>query len=185
MQVKQGLLLVDIQNDYFPGGKYELYGSEKAGGQAQKILNYFREKEWPVFHVCHINLMENPLFFKPDTEGADFFQGVYPEENEKIIVKHKPDSFFETPLKKLLDEEGVEQLVICGMMTHMCIDTTVRTACKYGYPVTLIGDACATRKLVWENKAISAKEVQGAFLAALASGFATVINADEWLKGQS
>lgn len=180
--MKQGLVLIDIQNDYFPGGKYELEGAEKAAREAAKVLRYFRENDLPVFHVCHINIAPNPPFFSPNSKGAEFFEAVAPKDGEITIIKHTPDSFLRTHLNDELEAAGVTELVVCGMMTHMCVDTTVRSASRYGYPVTLIGDACATRNLEWHHEVIGAKEVQGAFLAALDSGFATVVTADEWLK---
>lgn len=182
--MKQGLLLIDIQNDYFPGGKYELEAPEKAAEETAKVLKYFRERNLPIFHICHINTSLNAAFLKPNSVGTEFFKTVAPKENETKIIKHSPDSFLKTNLKEKLEAKGITHLVVCGMMTHMCVDTTVRAAAKYGYDVTLISDACATRDLVWEDEVISAKEVQGAFLAALASGFAKVIKAEKWLKMQ-
>lgn len=182
--MKKGLILIDIQNDYFPGGKYVLNAPKKAAEQAVKILSYFREKGLPVFHVSHVNVNLNPAFFAPHSEGVEFFKDVAPLEGEIKVIKHSPDSFFKTDLKEQLDAQGVTHLVICGMMTHMCIDTTVRSASHYGYPIELIEDACATRDLLWEEHVIPAKTVQSVFMAALASGFASVDKADEWLSQQ-
>lgn len=180
--MKQGLILVDIQNDYFQGGKHELINPEQAGIMAYKILSIFREKGWLVFHVRHISTNANAGFFLPDTEGADFYQLTSPRKGEDIIIKHTPDSFIGTNLKDKLEENGVDSLVICGMMTHMCIDTTVRAAGFQGYPVTLIEDACATGDLAWEGTTVSAKMVHNAYMAALHGTFAKVQKAEDWIK---
>lgn len=179
--MKLGLILVDIQNDYFKGGKYELVEPEQAAMNANRILTYFRTNNLPIIHVRHINLKPDAAFFLPDTEGSDFYKEVYPLEGEDIIIKHKPDSFFNTNLDVILKKRNVDTLVICGMMTHMCIDTTVRSAGNYGFPVTLIEDACATRDLKWGDTIVPGKQVQCAYLAALNGMFAKVQKADSWI----
>lgn len=180
--MKTGLILVDIQNDYFKGGKYELVNPEQAATQANKILEFFRKHELPIYHVRHISMSPDAAFFKPDTAGADFYNKCRPSGEEEIIIKHRPDSFYGTNLKEKLEEKGIENLVVCGMMTHMCIDTTVRSANRNGYPVELIEDACATRNLEWRGSMVPAEQVQNAYMAALNGSFAKVYKADEWLS---
>lgn len=182
MEMKQGLVLIDLQNDYFKGGKFELYKPETAAENAAKVLDYFRKQGLPIFHVQHINVKPNPVFFEPDTEGVNIYKDVAPIENEVRIIKHYPDSFLQTNLQEQLQAQGVTELVICGMMSHMCVDTTVRAAVARGYKVILIGDACTTRDLEWQGKILPAQDVHDAFMAALASGFAKVIKVNEWLS---
>lgn len=180
--MKKGLILVDIQNDYFKGGKHELTKPEQAAQQANKILTFFRQQGWPVFHVRHISTRPDADFFIPDTVGADFYKDTRPLEGEEIIIKNKPNSFTGTNLKEKLTENSIDSLVVCGMMTHMCIDTTVRAAADYGYPVILIEDACATGDLVWRGSAIPADRVHNAFMASLDGNFAGVMKAEEWIR---
>lgn len=182
--MKQALILVDIQNDYFEGGRHELVSPEQAAIQAKKILTFFREQRWPIYHVRHISTSPSASFFLPDTEGSEFYKDIYPLVGEQIIIKHKPDSFLGTNLKEKLDESDIDMLVICGMMTHMCIDTTVRAAVSHGYSVELIEDACATRDLIWNGNTVKAEQVQNSFMAALDGSFAKVLNADVWIKEQ-
>lgn len=182
VEMKIGLVLVDIQNDYFKGGKYELVNPEQAAMQANKILTFFRTQKWPIYHVCHISVNPRAVFFIPETTGADFYKDCCPLEGEEIIIKHKPDSFWDTNLKEKLEEKGVEELLVCGMMTHMCIDTTVRSAGNYGYSVELIEDACATRDLEWGGNTVLAEQVQNAFMSALDGSFAKVYKTDVWIK---
>ena len=180
--MKQCLVLIDIQNDYFKGGKYELVNPEQAAMQAIKVLTRFREWGWPVVHVCHLSIQPRAAFFIPDTEGSEIYREIRPLETEDVIIKHRPDSFLDTTLKAKLEEKGINQLVVCGMMTHMCIDTTVRAAVGHGYDVTLIEDACATRDLEWHGNIISAEQVQNVYLASLAGMFARVVKADTWIS---
>lgn len=179
-----GLILVDIQKDYFKDGKYELVNSEEAAICAKAILNYFRKRKWPIYHVRHISINQEARFFIPGTPGTDFHKACYPLEQEEVITKHRPDSFFETNLKDKLEEKEIDVLVVCGMMTHMCIDTTVRSANNYGYTVELIEDACATRSLEWHGMTVSSEQVQNAYMAALDGTFAKVYKKDEWMRRQ-
>lgn len=180
--MKTGLVLIDIQNDYFKGGNMELFEAEKAAAQAKKVLDLFRSNNWLIFYIKHVNMNKNGTFFIPETPGVDIYKDVYPKNQEPVIIKHAPDSFFQTELKKKLEEENVGNLVICGMMTHMCIDTTVRAARNFGYNVTLIEDACTTRDLIWNENKIPASTVQKTFMAALNGAFADIKTADEWIK---
>lgn len=184
--MKIGLVLIDIQNDYFKGGRNELYHSEEAAVQAGKILSFFRKNNLPVFHVQHVSTKEGAGFFLPYTTGVEIYEGVYPEKYEKVIIKHTPDSFLQTELQKSLDSLEISDLVICGMMTHMCVDTTVRAAKKLRYNVTLIEDACATKDLIYNNKeVIPATTVQKTFIASLDKAFEDITTADKWISEQS
>ncbi|KAA8680158.1 cysteine hydrolase family protein [Clostridium sp. MT-14] len=177
-----GLVLIDIQNDYFPRGKFELSQAYQAGINASKVLAFFRKNELPVFHVQHISSEKDAAFFLPDTKGMEIHKSVFPSDGELRIMKHTPDSFFQTNLKKELDSQKVDHLVICGMMMHMCVDTTVRSARNFGYSVTLIENACATKDLIWNNTIIPASTVQATFMAALDNSFANIMDADGWIK---
>ncbi len=93
-----GLLLIDIQNDYFPNGKMELKGSEQAGRIAGQLLSFFRKHGQPVIHIQHISLQEGAPFFHPDTAGVEIHTSVKPTDDEIIIQKHFPNSFRKTDL---------------------------------------------------------------------------------------
>lgn len=146
------LLLIDIQNDYFPGGAWELSHADEAAAQARLALGRFREQHRPVFHVRHINTRPGAAFFLPDTPGSEIHGAVKPLDGEPAIIKHAPDAFFQTDLHDALSRAGIRKLAVCGMMSHMCIDTSVRAARNHGYDITLLHDACATRDLSWNGK---------------------------------
>lgn len=175
----QALLVIDVQNDYFPGGRSELVGAVSALEKAKTVLTRFREKKLPVIFVQHINTRPDATFFTPDTFGAEIHTDIKPLSNEPVIVKHAPNSFFQTNLLELLRDKGIRKLVVCGMMTHMCIDTTVRAAKDYGIPVTLLYDACATKNLSIMGKSIPAAEVHDAYMAGLNGMFAEIILAEQ------
>lgn len=176
------LLFIDIQNDYFPGGKMDLDGSELAGQMAGKLLECFRRKRMPVIHIQHLSLRPGATFFIPDTPGVDFYSGVKPSDNEIVIQKAYPNSFRETKLLSLLQDQGIKRLVIAGMMTHMCVDATVRAAADFGFDCLIAQDACATRKLKFNQHEVSAVDVQFAFLAALNGTYGRVMTSNEIIK---
>src|SRR5699024_10566987 len=144
---KRAIVVVDIQNDYFPGGKYELVGIEKAARNAARVIEAARRKGQRIIHVQHIFPSHEAPFFTPDSEGIEINATVTPRENETVVVKNHPNSFLKTDLKWILDADGIEDVVVVGAMSHMCIDATVRAASDYGYKTTVVQDACATRDL--------------------------------------
>jgi nicotinamidase-related amidase len=180
--VKTALLIIDIQNDYFANGKMELTGSEKASENAKLILDRFRSDKLPVIHIQHIAASSSATFFLPNTTGAEIHENVKPLHQEKIIIKHYPNSFRATGLLDYLHELGITDLVICGMMTHMCVDATTRAAKDLGFNCTLISDACATRDLEINGQSVKAPDVQISFLAALNYTYATVKTTRQFLE---
>jgi len=173
--MKSCLVLVDLQNDYFPGGSMELVGIKQAAANAQLLLNEFRKAKLPVVHVQHIAARPDATFFLPETEGAKIHALLAPREDEVVIVKHFPNSFRYTTLLEQLKQQESYDLIICGAMTHMCIDSTARAAFDHGFTCTVAEDACATRDLVYRNKTVKAADVQASFMAALAAPYARVI----------
>ena len=176
---KTALLVIDIQNDYFPGGKMELEGSDAAAHNAAKALDKFRRAGMAVFHVRHLSTRPGSTFFIPGTAGADIHAAVRPKEGEPVIEKNFPNSFRNTDLKQKLEALGVKELVVAGMMTHMCVDASVRHAADLGYKVTLLADACATRAQSFGGENVPARQVHAAFLASLNGFYAKVINSDQ------
>ena len=174
--MNKAILIIDVQNDYFPGGKSELHNALGALESTEKALKLFRQKKLPVIHVQHINTYQGATFFIPDTEGTLIHSSLTPLENEYVVTKHAPNSFLRTNLADILSEKAITELVVCGMMSHMCVDTTVRACMDYGIKVTLLQDACATKNLVFQGKTIPAEVVHETFMASLNGLFATVIN---------
>jgi nicotinamidase-related amidase len=173
------LVVIDIQNDYFPGGAMELEGAEAAASKAAAALARFRKDGQPVFHVRHLSVRPGATFFLPGTRGADIHASVAPRGGEPVLEKNFPNSFRNTALQATLEKEGIKNLVIAGMMTHMCVDASVRQAADLGYKVTLLGDACATRAQTYAGETVPARQVHAAFLAALNGFYAKVVNTHE------
>ena len=173
------LLIVDIQNDYFPGGAMENVGATEAAQQAALLLEAFRRKSLPVIHIQHISTRPGVTFFRPNTPGVEIHESVRPRPGEPLFQKHFPSAFRETALLEHLRKEKISGLAIAGMMTHMCIDTTTRAAADLGFQCSLAHDACATRALAFKGVQVPAESVQAAYLAGLNGLFAKVASAGE------
>lgn len=179
----KALLIIDIQNDYFPGGKMELEGSEQASLRARELLAAFRDRQLPVVHVQHIATKPGASFFLPDTEGVRIHSSVTPLAGETVIQKHFPNAFRDTALLDRLRSASIDELVIAGMMTHMCVDAATRAAADLGFRCSLAHDACATRALTFGTTRIPAEQVHGSFLAALNGAYATVQLTSDLIAG--
>ncbi len=176
-----GLILVDIQNEYFPGGRMELTGIERAAANARQVLSLFRDRGWPLFHVQHLSAQADAPLFTPNTPYVELHDSVKPLPGERVIPKHLPNSFHQTPLLSDLQARGVDQVVIVGAMSHMCIDATTRAAYDLGLKCTLIHDACATRDLEFQGKRVKADEVHASFMAALGWWYAKLASTADFV----
>jgi nicotinamidase-related amidase len=180
--VPRALVIVDIQNDYFPGGANPLHEPEAAASAARRVLERFRAAGEPVMHIQHVWDAPDAPFMRPGTEGVEIHAAVAPLAGERVIQKDAPNAFLRTPLERELREHDVDGLVVCGMMTSMCVDATVRAAADLGFAVTVVHDACAAPDLAFGAVEVPARSVNAAFLAALADGYATVVSADEMTR---
>jgi nicotinamidase-related amidase len=181
--MKRVLLLIDIQNDYFPGGRMELAGSVEAGEKAGLLLAAFRSRDLPVVHIQHVSVRPGSSFFLPDTDGVQVHASVRPREGEALFQKFYPNSFRETPLLEHLRRLETRQLVIAGMMTHMCVDSTVRAAFDLGFTCSLAHDACATRNLSFGGIEVPAEHVHVSHIAALNGIFCRAAAAEDLCTG--
>ncbi len=180
--MSKALLLIDIQQDYFPGGEMELVGIEQASEKAAELLTWFREQKLPLIHIQHIFPTVEAPFFKPNTAGIEIHCSVQPLADEVVITKQNVNSFQGTDLKQKLDELNVNELVICGAMSHMCIEGTARAASDLNYKCQVIHDACATGNQEFQGHTILAQDVHGTAMATLGFAYAEVLSLDDWKK---
>jgi nicotinamidase-related amidase len=185
---KTALILIDFQNDYFSNydsAKFPLSGTEVAASQGAKLLAAFRKRKLPVVHVRHEFLNNDAPFFLPGSEGAKIHPSVTDIIGESAVLKHQINSFRDTNLKAILDEQDVENVVIVGAMTHMCVDAVTRAAKDLGYNCAIAHDACATLDLEFNGVKVPAEHVHAAFMAALKFAYAHIASADELIKDLS
>jgi nicotinamidase-related amidase len=185
MMPKQALILIDVQNDYFPGGKWPLDGIESAADNAAKVLAAARAAGDLVIHVRHEFPTADAPFFAPGSDGAKIHQKVRERKDEAVVLKHHVNAFRETDLKALLDRHGIEEVVICGAMSHMCVDAGVRAASDLGYKCVVVHDACATRDQEFAGTVVPAADVHAAFMAALNFGYARLVSTSDYVAAAS
>lgn len=171
--MKQALLAIDVQNDYFPNGKMELYQPLMALAKITQLEKHFIQKNLPIIYIQHVKHKQNANFFEANTSGAELHSQLNITSDSIIIEKHFPNSFYRTNLETTLHNLGIEQLVICGMMTHMCVDSTTRASRELHFDPIVIHDATATKNLRFGQETVPAEEVQISFLASL-TNFATI-----------
>lgn len=179
---KKALILIDLQNDYYPGGLWTLHNIDAASANASKVLAEARSRDYRVIHVRHEFQSDDAPFFKPGSTGAHTHPSVSPIEGEQIVLKHAVNAFKDTQLKNILDADQVIEITIIGAMSHMCIDAATRAASDFGYQVTVVEDACASRDLDFNGKTIAAKDVHGAYMSALSFAYADIKTTQQWLN---
>jgi nicotinamidase-related amidase len=164
------LILIDIQDFYFPGGRSALVEPEIAADNAKLLLGYFRDHNLTVIHVRHNS-----------EPGGKIHSTVEPIDKEIIVSKDDVNAFKDTELLKILQDHSIKTIVVCGMQTHMCVEACVRASYDYGFNVILIDDACATKNLKYKDYEIMAKDVHYSTLATL-NAYATITDTKSFLQ---
>lgn len=182
---KRALIVIDLQNDYFSGGKFELENIEAAADNAARLLDAARQSGDLVVHVRHEFASADAPFFAPGSDGAAIHPTVQPRDGEAVVLKNAVNAFKGTDLKAILDDNGITDVTIAGAMSHMCVEGATRAAADYGYPVTVIHDAVATRALEFNGEVIPAAQVHAAAMAALGFAYATLQATDEYLENKA
>ncbi len=179
---KRAIIVVDIQNDYFPGGKNPLVGIDKAAANAASVIDHARANGDEVIHVRHEFLSPDAPFFIAGSEGSQISTAVAPQPGETVVTKNHPSSFHGTGLDQMLRDRGISDVVIVGAMSHMCIDATTRASADSGFATTVVHDACATCDVAFDGKTVRAEDVHTAMMAALAFAYAQVVSTGEYLS---
>ena len=175
----RALVIIDIQRDYFPGGAYPLVDPEAAAGNAARVLDSFRAAGEPVVHLQHVWDAPDAAFMRPGTAGIEIHGAVEPADGERVLQKTEPNGFVGTPLEDELRRLEVDELVVAGMMSSMCVDATVRAAVDLGFSATVVHDACAAPDLEFGGETIPGRTVHAAFMAALGGGYASLVKAED------
>ena len=169
--MRTALLIIDIQEFYFAEGKSQLVHPEEASEQASRVLKAFRDKNELVVHIRHASSKDSAIH-----------SNVKPNNDEKVITKNYVNSYRETDLLDYLQQNEITDVVICGMMTHVCVEAAARASADYGFNVTVISDACATRNTAYGADTVLAKDVHYSTLATIQSFYGMTMTTNEYLK---
>lgn len=138
--MKTALLIIDVQRALC-SGDYEVFESRRVIDRINHVLQLARRSQAPVILIQHEE-PGGPLEF--GAEGWQLDPDLQALPTDIRIRKKTPDSFHHTELQATLQTLGVQQLVICGLQSDFCVDTTTRRALALGYPVTLVADGHST-----------------------------------------
>jgi nicotinamidase-related amidase len=175
------LVIIDVQNFYFPGGKVPLTGPVEASLKARALLEAFRARGWPVVHVLHLAKGQEAPSPDAGDEAYRAHPNVMPRPGEPVLGKREANAFRDTELLATLRALGTTKLVVAGMQTHMCVEAATRAAADLGFEVTVVHDACATRPLAFGGVEVPAAQVHAAALAAMGGAYAKVLSTAELL----
>ncbi len=165
--------MVDCQNTY-QCGPMELVDVDEALAEAERVLALAREAGRPVIHIAH-DAGPGSLYDVQAESGAITSQ-VAPLSGEPTVVKNYPNSFAQTDLHERLQKLEINNLIVVGFMTHMCVSSTARGAFDLGYRTTVVGNATATRDLPTAGgQVVPAASLREAALAGLSDLVATVV----------
>lgn len=168
------LIMIDCQNTYRQG-VMQLTGVEEALVEARKLLEIARAHRMPIFHIQHDAGAGSPYDVRAEI-GAISVE-VAPIAGEPVIIKNYPNAFVQTDLDERLKALGIQQLVLAGFMTHMCINSTAHGGFNLGYAPTVVASATATRPLQGPNgKVLTAREVHDGALASTRDLYAAVVD---------
>lgn len=144
---KQALIVIDLQNDYFPGGAFPQWNTEETLANVLATIGRARAKGVPVIHVQHVADTSRGIapFFNEGTDGvAIHLEVLAAAPDAPVVVKHFADSFLETSLESTLRQLGVDELLICGMMTQNCVTHTAISPNAAGYKASILADCCTS-----------------------------------------
>jgi nicotinamidase-related amidase len=155
----KALLVIDLQNDYFPGGKFPLWNTDVVLTNIEQAIKAARTKGIAVIHIQHI---ANPKmgiapFFNQGTDGVKIHPRLLAAAPDApVVVKEYADSFFGTKLEETLSGLGVDELLICGMMTQNCVTHTAISKSAEKYKVSVLPECCTTVDEMLHNIALHA-----------------------------
>jgi nicotinamidase-related amidase len=159
LALMKALLVIDLQNDYFPGGKYPLWNTDVVLQNIERALERAKAQGIPVVIIQHIANSEMGLapFFNQGTVGADIHPRILAAAPKApIVVKEFADSFVKTSLEETLARLGATELLVCGMMTQNCVTHTAISKSAEKYNVSILVDCCTTVNEMLHNIALHA-----------------------------
>jgi len=173
--MSKALVVIDVQNDYFSGGRFELWNADGAARVAARAIHAARHADVPVVLVQHIADASRGIapFFNPGTPGVELHPSIREAAPDApIVVKQFADSFHQTALDDTLQRLGATELLLCGMMTQNCVTHTALSRAADKYRVTVLTDACTTVSEILHLIALNALSTRVALVPCDAAGLA-------------
>lgn len=155
---EKALIVIDVQNDYFPGGKLPLWNADETLGHIVNAISDAGKQGIDVILVKHIaDKSKGSGFFIPGTTGADIHPDILKAAPDApVVVKHRADAFNGTNLNAVLDKSGIEEILICGMQTQNCVGLSAISKNATPYKPAILSDCCTS-----ETKTVHAIALAG------------------------
>jgi len=150
---KTALLVIDVQAGMFDPSD-PVHEGEALLGVISGLIEKARAAGAPVIYIQHDAGPGKPLAH--GAPGWEIHPAIAPGPDDVVVGKRTPDSFHETSLQQELQADGVSKLILCGIQTDYCVDTTCRRAFSQGYDVTLVSDGHST----WGSKHLTADQIR-------------------------
>ena len=179
-EIRQALLVIDVQNEYFTGRLPVTY-PEGSFGNILKAMDHAARANIPVAIIQHTAPSKDSPTFRKGSDEWKLHPEVEKRKRDILIEKNLPGSFTGTELEKWLREQDIERVAICGYMTQMCCDTTARQAFHLGFQVDFLSDATGTLSVQNSAGSISASDLHQAVLVTMAAKFVRVVGTEEWI----
>ena len=154
----RALIVIDIQNDYFPEGLFPLWNTEATLTRIEQAVSWAHAAGWTVVLIKHISnsTAGTAPFFNPNTAGIELHSRILAAAPDApVVIKQFADSFYETNLDEVLLSHGVDELFVCGMMTQNCVTHTAISKAAEKYQVSIISDCCTTVDQMIHNIALA------------------------------
>jgi ureidoacrylate peracid hydrolase len=157
------LIVVDVQNDFVsPQGSAGKRGEDVSAAMAMipnltRLIDEARKIGLTVVYIrtTHSEWTDTPSWIyrssqksglstcREGTWGAEFYEGIAPLTSERVVIKHRYSAFINTDLNTVLKARNIQSVLVCGVATNVCVETTARDAYMYDYYVTMIDDCSA------------------------------------------
>jgi nicotinamidase-related amidase len=176
---KKAVIIIDMQKEYFTeGGFLRVPAGRTVADNLVRLAAAARKRGVPVIHVRHISKNPTDPTFRAGTDAVDFIEELTPEAGEAVITKTRPGSFYLTDLGDILSRHGIDAVIVCGLMSFMCCDTTAREAHARGYTVYFLSDGTAAIPLA----GIPAETVHEVTCAIQGLVFSRVVTTDQMIE---
>ena len=168
------MMIIDVQSAFFDkNGTICVYRGEELLKTVKNLISRARKASVPVIYVQHDGDKGTP--FEPGKPGWPIHPAIAPLGSDLVIHKRTPDSFYGTTLQTELEQRGIRKLIITGIQSDWCVDTTVRRAYSLEYEVTVVEDAHST----YDTKILKAPQIIAHHNSIFGGRFAKLRKADE------
>lgn len=179
------LLLIDLQ--FAIDAPYHAVEGPRNNPEAEanttRLLAAWRAASWPIIHIRHDSVLPDSAY-RPGQPGNDFKPATAPRSGETVIAKRTNSAFIGTGLEQHLRQNGINALVVAGVVTNNSVEATVRMAGNLGFNTCLVADACYTfAKRDFAGHLRSAEEVHAMSLANLAGEYCSIADTATILAG--